>query len=150
MEQYIWLSLEEKPHPESVSPTRGLPYVILWRKILYMREHHYIVYMLHCGDGSYYTGMTNDLEARLWQHETGEFPTCYTFTRRPVKLVYATSFDYVYHAIGWEKHIKRWSRKKKEALIREDETGLKALAECQNKSHSKNKGKCVMVSGVEP
>ena len=48
----------------------------------------YAVYILFCADNSYYTGLTNDLEKRLWQHETGYFPKCYTFKRRPIKLVW--------------------------------------------------------------
>jgi Predicted endonuclease containing a URI domain len=34
-------------------------------------NHNYSVYVLECSDGSYYTGVTNDLERRLWEHETG-------------------------------------------------------------------------------
>jgi putative endonuclease len=33
--------------------------------------HNYSVYILECSDGSYYTGVTNDLERRLWEHNTG-------------------------------------------------------------------------------
>ncbi len=50
----------------------------------------YAVYILQCADKSYYTGLTNDLEKRIWQHETGFFPTCYTFKRRPLKLIWYT------------------------------------------------------------
>lgn len=42
---------------------------------------------------------------------------CYTFTRRPVRLVYATHFHDPNEAIRFEKQIKGWSRKKKQALI---------------------------------
>jgi putative endonuclease len=31
----------------------------------------YYVYILQCRDGSYYTGVTNNIERRLWEHETG-------------------------------------------------------------------------------
>ncbi|MGE3530336.1 MAG: GIY-YIG nuclease family protein [Steroidobacteraceae bacterium] len=44
--------------------------------------------MLQCADDSYYVGHADSLEKRLAQHQQGPFPTCYTFNRRPVKLVY--------------------------------------------------------------
>ncbi|MBI3619095.1 GIY-YIG nuclease family protein [Candidatus Peregrinibacteria bacterium] len=83
-----------------------------------MRQYDYYVYMLRCNDGSYYTSITNSVVRRLWQHQNGINPDCYTFSRRPVELVYSAWFTNVFEAIHWEKQIKRWSRKKKEALIR--------------------------------
>ncbi len=50
----------------------------------------FAVYILLCKDDSYYTGLTNDIETRVWEHETGVFPNCYTFKRRPVKLLWFT------------------------------------------------------------
>jgi predicted GIY-YIG superfamily endonuclease len=47
----------------------------------------FYVYILRCKDESYYTGHTDDLEKRLSQHKLG-LVDCYTFTRRPVELVY--------------------------------------------------------------
>lgn len=91
-----------------------------------MRE--YYVYMLRCYDGSYYVGVTNNIELRLGQHQEGRDPKCYTFRRRPVELVYNAQFQDVRDAIAWEKHIKRWSRKKKEALIRGEYEKLPVLA----------------------
>jgi putative endonuclease len=77
----------------------------------------YIVYILLCSDDSYYTGLTNDFEKRIWQHDTGFFPECYTFKRRPVKLVWYRRMETEADANNLEKQIKGWSRKKKEALI---------------------------------
>ena len=34
----------------------------------------YLVYILECADGSYYTGSTDDINKRLWQHEQGTVP----------------------------------------------------------------------------
>lgn len=79
--------------------------------------HSYTVYILRCGDGSLYTGMTSDLPLRLFQHETAVFADCYTVMRRPVSLVYTAIFSDVSEAISWERRLKRWSRRKKEALI---------------------------------
>ena len=90
--------------------------------------HHYYVYILECSDKSYYTGVTNNLERRLWEHETGFNAKCYTFKRRPVLLKYSIHATDIKQAILWEKQIKGWSRKKKEALFREDWEEIKRLA----------------------
>jgi putative endonuclease len=78
----------------------------------------YFVYILLCGDGSYYTGVTNNLERRLYEHENDHDTKSYTFTRRPLKLVFCESFNDVNQAIAFEKQVKGWNRKKKEAIIR--------------------------------
>lgn len=75
------------------------------------------VYILKCKDGSYYTGVTNDVYRRLEEHQNGIDPKSYTFKRRPVKLMFFAVFTSIEQAIQKEKQIKKWSRKKKEALI---------------------------------
>ncbi len=77
----------------------------------------YYVYILLCADRSFYTGITNDVEFRLGQHESGYDPWSYTFTRRPVKLVHCSDFHNVDEALAWEKQFKGWSRAKKVAFI---------------------------------
>jgi len=77
----------------------------------------YYVYILSCSDGSTYTGVTNNLERRLKEHQSGIHPTSYTFSRRPVELLYSESFQWILDAIAREKQIKNWSRKKKGSLI---------------------------------
>jgi putative endonuclease len=89
---------------------------------------YYFVYILECNDGSYYTGLTNNLNVRIAQHELGYVVTCYTFKRRPVKLVYSVQMDDINQGIALEKQIKGWSRKKKHALIIEDWDKLKLLS----------------------
>jgi len=88
----------------------------------------YVVYILLCADNSYYTGLSNDLEKRIWQHETGFFSECYTFKRRPVRLVWHTIVDSAEKAANLERQIKGWSRKKKEALINSNIEELKRLS----------------------
>ena len=80
----------------------------------------YYVYILKCSDNSYYTGITNDLLRRVDEHNDGINPTCYTYNRRPVELVFSSEFIDVNLAISFEKQVKGWSRKKKEAIIRGD------------------------------
>jgi putative endonuclease len=80
----------------------------------------YFVYILKCSNNSYYTGFTNNLERRLNEHSFGKNKDCYTFNKRPLKLVWFEVFNDVLDAIASEKRIKGWSRRKKEALINED------------------------------
>jgi len=90
------------------------------------------VYILRCSDGSFYTGVTNDYQHRLWQHQEGIDAHCYTYKRRPVELVYVGIFGDINEAISWEKKVKRWSRRKKEALIRHDFMALSVLSKKRN------------------
>ena len=86
------------------------------------------VYILQCSDNSYYTGHTDNLETRLYQHYHKIFPTCYTATRLPAKLAYSAHFPSRIEALQAEKQIQGWSRKKKEALISGDWEKLSYLA----------------------
>ena len=85
----------------------------------------YYVYILKCSDGSYYTGVTNNMEKRLSEHNSDNSVASYTFKRRPVELIYSQQFNDIKQAIELEKQIKGWSRRKKEALINEDWEKLK-------------------------
>ena len=77
----------------------------------------FCVYILECNDGSFYTGMSSDINARLQKHNSGYYPDCYTFNRRPFKLVYYQEFPDFNQTMLFEKQVKGWSRKKKQALI---------------------------------
>ena len=52
----------------------------------------FYVYILRCRDLSYYTGHTDNIEARISAHEQGLIKTSYTYTKRPVYLVYLAEF----------------------------------------------------------
>ena len=84
-------------------------------------------YILKCADDSYYTGCTTDLLKRFGQHLDGTFGG-YTSTRRPLEMVWAGEFPDVIAAVAYEQRLKRWSRAKKEALIRGDWDALPRLA----------------------
>lgn len=86
------------------------------------------LYILKCCDNSYYTGITSNLEKRLEEHQSGYYKDSYTFKRRPVRLIYYTSFTDINIAIEREKQIKKWSRVKKEALINDNYDALPNLA----------------------
>ncbi|MBX3165532.1 MAG: GIY-YIG nuclease family protein [Bacteroidetes bacterium] len=96
------------------------------------------VYILKCSDGSYYTGVTNNPERRLLQHNKGTQQDAYTYIRRPVELVYCQLFTDFNLAIEWETKIKKWSKVKKEALINSDWKKLRQEAECKNETSHKN------------
>ncbi|MDX1286402.1 MAG: GIY-YIG nuclease family protein [Draconibacterium sp.] len=97
----------------------------------------YYVYILLCSDGFTYTGITNDLARRFQEHQIGLNKGCFTYKRRPVKLIYQQEFNEVIQAILYEKKIKKWSSKKKLALANGQFDHLKILAECHNPTHSK-------------
>ena len=99
--------------------------------------HNYYVYIVECSDKSYYTGITNDLERRIEEHNLGNNTSSYTFKRRQVVLKYYAHFFDVNQAIVWEKKIKGWSRKKKEALFVEDWDEIKELAKSKGKRNNK-------------
>ncbi len=82
-----------------------------------MKEHRYFIYILLCGDGTYYTGVTNNLERREAEHLDGYNESSYTHNRQPTKLVYHEEFKFIDKAIAREKQVKKWSQKKKKALI---------------------------------
>jgi tRNA/rRNA methyltransferase len=87
----------------------------------------FYVYVLHCADGSYYTGHTDNLEARLSAHQSGSIPG-YTYDRRPVSLAYAETLSSRQDAFERERQIKGWSRAKKAALFEKDWESLQRLS----------------------
>lgn len=73
------------------------------------------LYILHCSDDSFYTGITRHVRRRLKQHREGE--VVYTSTRLPVQLVHQEDFASEEEAVSREKQVKGWTRRKKAALI---------------------------------
>jgi len=99
----------------------------------------YHTYILKCADGSYYTGSTGNLARRLWQHEQGLSGEAYTFSRRPVELIWSCEFPLYKDALFVEYQIKGWNRAKKEALIRGDWNGIHAIVKEERKRREKEK-----------
>ncbi len=97
-----------------------------------MRLFNYFVYIVKCSDDSYYTGITNNVDRRVYEHNNSIDESSYTFHKRPVLLVFHEAFKDVNQAISFEKQIKGWTRKKKEALIDNNWDKLKELAICKN------------------
>jgi len=74
------------------------------------------VYVLRCGDGSLYTGITNHLARRLAAHRAGT-ASRYTRARRPVRLVYQERRRTRSAALRREAAIKRLPRAAKLELL---------------------------------
>ena len=77
---------------------------------------NYYVYIIECSDKSYYTGVTNNIEKRLGEHNSGYDVKSYTFIRRPVVLKFSQQFHDINQAIALEKQLKGWSRKKERSF----------------------------------
>ena len=84
------------------------------------------VYILECKDGSFYTGITDNLKRRLLEHKSGKGGK---FTRVFVaeKFLYSEQYPTKQDALKREVQIKGWTRKKKLALINGDLALLKRL-----------------------
>ncbi len=76
----------------------------------------WFVYILQCNDGSYYTGSTNNVVARVKEHLDGKGGR-YTKSHKPQKLVYQEELTTKSEALKREAQLKKWPRAKKETLI---------------------------------
>lgn len=85
------------------------------------------VYMLRCGDGTLYTGMTDDIPKRLAAHRAGKGAK-YTRGRGPLELAYAETVCSRSEALKRERAIKKMKKTEKEALCRCNCKGFS----CQN------------------
>lgn len=77
----------------------------------------WFLYILECADGSYYTGITKDLDLRLAMHTSGK-ASRYTRSRRPVRMLYHESCPSRTSALVRECEVKAYPRRRKEALVR--------------------------------
>ncbi len=74
------------------------------------------LYILKCCDGSFYTGITNNLERRFKMHQTGK-ASRYTRARGPVEILYSEKCGDRSSALIRECEVKEWPRIKKEKMI---------------------------------
>ena len=88
----------------------------------------YYFYILRCSDNSLYCGMTSNLDKRVKEHNSNSSKGAkYLRSRKPVKLVYSEEFPDIKSAMNGELQIKKWTKAKKEALIKGDLKLLKKL-----------------------
>ena len=74
------------------------------------------VYLIRCGDGTLYAGVTNDLERRLAAHEAGRGAK-YTRGRGPLEIVHVERKRSRSSALRREAVLKRLDRRAKLALL---------------------------------
>ena len=84
------------------------------------RSSHF-VYVLRCGDDTFYTGYTTDVRRRVREHERGEGAK-YTRGRTPLELVHVEEHDDRSAAMQREHEIKTFSRERKARLVGTDST----------------------------
>lgn len=93
------------------------PPVLFCRKAVMHLESIWHLYILRCGDGTLYTGITTDVEKRLEAHRSGKGAK-YTRGRSPLELVYREKCCSHSEALKRELAVKQLSRERKEQLIR--------------------------------
>ena len=94
---------------------------------------HAFVYILACSDGALYIGSTSDLAARLGNHG-GPKGAKFTLDHPGGRLVYFEGPFLVEIAVRRERQLKRWSRAKKLALIRNQAEVLRQLSQSREKT----------------
>jgi predicted GIY-YIG superfamily endonuclease len=80
-------------------------------------DSQWYLYILRCGDGTLYTGITNDVEKRLDAHRTGKGAK-YTRGRGPLELIYQETCESHSRALKRELEVKKLSRLQKEQMIK--------------------------------
>ena len=85
----------------------------------------YCVYVLLCSDGSFYTGYTRDLEARVRLHKSGRGAR-YTKMHKPKRLVYMEEFGTISEAMKKERKVKKLSHRQKLELVKARRHVMKA------------------------
>ncbi len=81
----------------------------------------YYIYILECADNTFYTGITTDLERRVFEHNSSSLWAKYTKSRRPVKLIYSEKYENRSLASKREIEIKKLSKKQKNELIKKQD-----------------------------
>jgi len=77
----------------------------------------YFVYLIQCGDGTFYTGIAKDVERRFLEHQAGKGAR-YTRARKVVKVLYSEKYSNMSKALKREAQIKGWRHEKKLNLIK--------------------------------
>jgi len=98
--------------PDFIGTTKQSKICLQW----FAMKNYWVYMMTNKSKTVIYTGVTNDLNRRVWEHKNkkgSSFTKKYSIT----KLVYCENFDQIYDAIAAEKRIKAGSRAKKIQLI---------------------------------
>ena len=84
----------------------------------------WLLYILRCGDGTLYTGIAVDVQARMQMHRSGKGAK-YTRSRLPVELVWWEEHPTKEAAMSREWQVKHLTREQKLALIAQTDTEKK-------------------------
>lgn len=79
------------------------------------KQSNWRVYVIRCGDDTFYTGISTDVERRLRQHQQGKGAR-YTRGRDPLVLWWTSDVFSQEQALVVERQMKQWTHAKKEAL----------------------------------
>ncbi len=93
-----------------------------------MRQRNYCVYIMSSLSRTLYTGVTNDLERRVFEHKEGK-PGSFTARYRVNRLAYGEEFSDITQALAREKEIKSMTRKQKIKLIEPINPGWRDLSQ---------------------
>jgi putative endonuclease len=102
-------------------------------------DKRYTLYILLCGNGQYYTGITSNLGTRLRTHQLTNKETSHykqwTKFRQPVHLVFKyDGLENLEVALKVERYIKTWRKSYKQNLIHGNTFALNLLKQCHWKS----------------
>lgn len=81
-----------------------------------MNTPYHVYFVTTKNNSSLYIGVTNNIERRIYEHKN-ELIKGYTKQYKCKKLVYLEEYQTAIEAITWEKQLKRWVRRKKDALV---------------------------------
>ena len=85
-----------------------------------MSRQYYVYFMTNAHDTTLYTGVTSDLQKRVYQHKAKAHHAAFTSRYKCSKLVYFEVFGDVELAIKREKSLKKWARAWKNELVNKD------------------------------
>lgn len=84
-----------------------------------MENDNWLVYILRCVDGTFYTGATNDMVKRLKAHNSGKNGARYTRTRRPCEVIAKSGLMSKSEALKLEYQVKKQKRENKVKFLNE-------------------------------
>ena len=97
-----------------------------------MTKQYYVYLLASRRNGTLYTGVTNDLGRRIWEHKS-DLAESFTRKHGVHVLVWYEAHDDINAAIAREKQIKGWNRAWKVRLIEKENSGWNDLFETLNK-----------------
>lgn len=77
----------------------------------------WFIYIIKCADNTLYTGITTDLDRRLWEHNSSDKWAKYTKMRRPVEMVFSQVCEDRSQASKLEYKIKKYTKQQKLTII---------------------------------